>query len=348
MSRPVRAIVFTAPGDIALREFELPAPEPQHLVVETIYSTVSPGTELRNLAGTKESMGRFPTIPGYAVIGRVVEVGAAVRGWSVGEVVAAGGGEDRYPGHAWLWGGQASLHRYLPEDLIKLPEGADPWAYIFTELIAITHRGISATGPAAGESAAVIGQGMVGALAARWLMHAGVRVTATDLVPERLERARRWGAYATVDGRLEDAPDRLRAMLGTGADIVVEASASIPGAHLARRLVRQGLLRRPTHVTIRPEFARHAAIWPRLLYLATYTRTMEIIPSGAEDSEGVVVLTTLDRSREDRDAAVAAITRGWFTTGDFLAAPTPASDAPAAYRRLRDHPAEVSALSFTW
>ncbi|HYE05668.1 MAG TPA: zinc-binding dehydrogenase [Planctomycetota bacterium] len=347
MSRAVRAIVFTAPGEIALRDFALPEPEAGHLVVETIYSTVSPGTELRGLAGTKESQDRFPIVPGYAVVGRVIEVGAAVRGWSVGELVAASGGEERFPGHARLWGGHASLHRYLPEDVVKLPADADPWAYVFTELIAITHRGIAATGAAAGESAAVVGQGMVGALAARWLMHAGVRVSVTDLVPARLERARGWGAYATIEGRLDDARERLRATLGVGADIVVEASASIAGAQLARTLVRPGLMRL-AHATFRPDLARSAAIWPRLLYLATYTATMAITPSGAEDTEGALVLTTCDRSREDRDAAVAAIARGWFATADFLAAPTPASDAPAAYRRLRDRPAEVTALSFTW
>ena len=84
--------------------------------------------------------------------------------------------------------------------------------------------------PAAGDTAVVIGQGLIGSLGTRWLLRHGVRVVVTDLVLERLERAHRWGVVDAVNGREADAEARIRTSIGHGADIVVEASGSTHGA----------------------------------------------------------------------------------------------------------------------
>jgi threonine 3-dehydrogenase len=52
------------------------------------------------------------------------------------------------------------------------------------------------------------------------------RVFATDLIPERLEIARRMGAHEALDAR-DDVPGRLRALTdGDGVDVVLEMSGS--------------------------------------------------------------------------------------------------------------------------
>lgn len=347
MPRDVRAIVFPAPGSCELRTLQAADPRPDQVVVETELTTVSPGTELRVLAGALESKDRFPVIPGYSALGRVSEVGADVRGWRVGDLVAAGGGTT-VPGYTSLWGQQASWLACDPGSLVRLPEGAEIFDYALIELAAIAHRGITAAMPAAGEVAVVIGQGIIGALATRWLLRAGVRVVVTDLVPERLARANAWGVSGSVDGREPDAEARIRSLIGHGADIVVEASASIPGALLARKLLRPAMLR-GWQTGFRPDLLRNAAsIWPRLLYLATYTKTFDIIPSAAENVEGAIVLTTLDRSHEDRRAAVAALREGLVRTTEFLPAPISVAQAAETYLRLRDRPAEATAAVFSW
>ncbi len=347
MPRDIRAIVFPAPGICELRTLPAADPRPDQVVVETELTTVSPGTELRIFAGALESKGRFPVIPGYSALGRVSEVGAQVTGWRVGDLVAAGGGTV-VPGYTSLWGQQVSWLACDPSALVRLPEDGAAFDYALIELAAIAHRGVTAAMPAAGETAVVIGQGIIGALATRWLLRAGVRVVVTDLVPERLVRARAWGVDGAVDGREADAEAHIRSYIGHGADIVVEASASIPGALLARRLLRPAMLR-GWQTGFRPDLLRTAAsIWPRLLYLATYTKTFEITPSAAENVEGAIVLNTLDRSHEDRRAAVAALREGLVRTTEFLSAPIPVAQAPETYLRLRDHPAEATAAVFSW
>lgn len=44
------AIVFTGVGQAAVTETEIPSPGPGEVLVETAYTAISPGTELRCLA----------------------------------------------------------------------------------------------------------------------------------------------------------------------------------------------------------------------------------------------------------------------------------------------------------
>lgn len=53
--------------------------------------------------------------------------------------------------------------------MLKLPAGADPWHYVVTEIAAISWRGVTAAFPAPGETAVVVGQGLIGALELRFV-----------------------------------------------------------------------------------------------------------------------------------------------------------------------------------
>ena len=241
MERQIRAIVFPASGEVELRTLTLPACGPTEVVCETVYSFVSPGTELRILRGVAESKGRFPVIPGYSWVGRVIEVGAELHGWREGELVT-GRNPVFLPGITSLWGGQASHHRAEVtgyDSVLKLPDGADPWDYVAVEVSAISWRGVSAAYPAPGETAVVVGQGLIGACSARWLQHFGARVIVVDPVASRLERARRWGVAAAIDPTAGDAREAILALAPGGADIVIEASASPAGVALANAVLRQ-------------------------------------------------------------------------------------------------------------
>jgi hypothetical protein len=167
------AIVFKAPREVGFGEFELGPCGPKEIIAETIYTFVSPGTELRVLSGVKESRGRFPIIPGYSWVGRIIEVGREVKGFETGDLVT---GRNPRPitGITSLWGGQAGRHRCDVagyDAVLKLPAGADPWDYVLVEVSAVSWRGTSIASPARGETAVVVGQGLIGAFAARWLLY---------------------------------------------------------------------------------------------------------------------------------------------------------------------------------
>ena len=350
MSYPITAVVFPAPGEVEIEEFVLPPLGEEDVLVRSLYTMVSPGTELRMWGGAA----RFPFVPGYATIGEVIEVGSRVQGYRVGDLVSGRSCKRLFGEGRYNCGGHASGHHFptLGEDrAVLLPPGAEALDYVIAEISSICLRGASAARPRREETAVVIGQGLIGALAAGWLQSYGCRVVVTDLEEGRLERALARGAFAAVPGREPDAAARIQAYLNGGADLVVESSGSIPGAQLAYSLVRA----KPRSVPyVEGAFYRGEPIgsfhtlWPRLVMQASYTEEVSIHPHGFFPGEGVVLLTPGDRSLEDRQNAVAALWQGHIKAADFLDRILSPHEAPQAYQTLRDDKNRYFSVVFDW
>ena len=94
----------------------------------------------------------------------------------------------------------------------------------------------------AGESAVVIGCGGVGLNAIQGAALAGAgQIIAVDLLPEKLEVARNFGATAGLDGALADLPDAVRDLTnGLGADYVFVTVGSVAAIESAFTLIRKG------------------------------------------------------------------------------------------------------------
>ncbi|MGC8930469.1 MAG: hypothetical protein ACP5K6_02840 [Dictyoglomus sp.] len=69
-----KAIVFRGPFQLEIKEYDLRELEEGKILVKTIYTGVSPDTELRVLSG-KQKGEKFLLIPGYENVGKVVEEG---------------------------------------------------------------------------------------------------------------------------------------------------------------------------------------------------------------------------------------------------------------------------------
>ena len=347
MIKTAQAIVFENPGEVGLGEFNLKPLAPDEVVVETAYTFVSPGTELRILSGYYSQSAPFPVVPGYCVVGRVVEVGAKAKGFREGDWIS---GRTPRPlvGVGAQWGGQASAHVYatMGENRpVLLPRDCEPLDYVITEVAAIALRGVQAARPVAGESAVVIGQGIIGALSAAWLHQAGCRVAVVDLEDSRLERALKLGAAFAVRGDDEDVVARLQAFLYGGADITVEATGAIPGVKLAYQLPRRKPQSYGTDYVVEP-IHFYGGDWPRLVMQATYVDQVSHDPHSFVPGEGVTILSPQDRGIEDRQRAVEALRRGQIRSADFLDLVAPVADAPAAYEALSKR--ERFSVTFDW
>jgi 2-desacetyl-2-hydroxyethyl bacteriochlorophyllide A dehydrogenase len=346
----IKAIVYKAPGEVGVETAELGPCDDHEVLCETLYSFVSPGTELRNLSEFNKT---FPCIPGYAYVGRIVEVGRAVKGWRVGELVSGRNQPDSLnpAGIACVYGGHASHHRCVVTgncSPVKLPEGADPYDYAAVEVAAISWHGVSMASPSAGERAVVIGQGLIGGFAAKWLLNLGLQVVVVDMNAQRLERARQMGVAGAVLASEPDARERILSHFENGADIVVEASATIPGCKLAASLLRRNLEESVEQSYHLPELRSGVWKWPRLVYLATYTDTVTTHPAGLAEVEGVTVFRPSDRKVGDRQAVVEFIRRGLLRTADFVPEVTPVEQARQAYADLRVNPGKQNGVIFQW
>jgi 2-desacetyl-2-hydroxyethyl bacteriochlorophyllide A dehydrogenase len=344
----IEAITYTGVNQIEVREYALGEVGSSDIVVKTRYSMVSSGTELRVLGGQYGAKDRYPLIPGYSSVGEVVQVGAEVAGFRVGDLVSCRN-PNPVPGVNAMWGGQASLQVHVTSGEnrpVLLPAGATPLDYVTVEISAIGLRGVVAAAPRSGETAVVLGQGLIGAFSAAWLNAAGCRVIVADLEDGRLKRAEKWAA-ATVKVSDPDAEARILALCNGGADIVVECSGTPRGALLGYKLIRRKPQNYSSDYKVEPIQFYHGD-WPRLVMQANYVETVSIDPFAFFSGEGVTVLAPFDRGVEDRQMAVEHYRRGALKASDFVQSVSPHADAPAAYAALRDDKNSNFSLVFDW
>jgi 2-desacetyl-2-hydroxyethyl bacteriochlorophyllide A dehydrogenase len=90
-----KAIVFTGPLQVEVREQETPAPGPGEVLLETLVSLVSTGTESFCFRGEFEpgtswaGWVKYPFYPGYSNVGRVIALGEGVTDYQVGDRVCS-------------------------------------------------------------------------------------------------------------------------------------------------------------------------------------------------------------------------------------------------------------------
>jgi 2-desacetyl-2-hydroxyethyl bacteriochlorophyllide A dehydrogenase len=216
-------------GEAAVVETPRPTPGEGEVVVETTRSLISTGTELAELAG---KVPWDPTaeghVPGYSAVGTVVEAGPGAGEWE-GRRVAVPVGHQRYA--------LAATERCRP-----VPDGVGDEAATFFRLVEIAMNGVRRGRVDWGETVAVYGQGLVGQLALRACLVAGVRTAVgIDLADGRLDHLPDHPAVVAANPRREDPAERVREACGGPAEVVVEATASvdaIPGEFDA--LAREG------------------------------------------------------------------------------------------------------------
>jgi predicted dehydrogenase/threonine dehydrogenase-like Zn-dependent dehydrogenase len=172
---------------------------------------------------------------GYSLCGVVVEVGRGAEEFQVGQLVAAAGNE--YALHA--------EYNWIPVNLcVSVPRGVLPEHAAFGTVGAIAMHGVRRAEAQLGNTACVIGLGLVGQLVVRLLIASGVRVVGLDVIEERCRLAEKAGAMlcaAPTDQGVEAVSRALAEVTdGRGADhVLLAAGGSSNGpVEAAARLAR--------------------------------------------------------------------------------------------------------------
>ncbi len=126
--------------------------------------------------------------------------------------------------------------------LVALPEGLSFEEAAFGEPIGVALHAVSRVAPKQGDTAVVVGAGLIGLLVIQALKRAGCsRVLAVDLDKGRLELAQKLGADGGLLSSSDDVLDQVRAWIGgDGADIAMEVVGISPTIQLAVKCVRMG------------------------------------------------------------------------------------------------------------
>ncbi|HSY08604.1 MAG TPA: bi-domain-containing oxidoreductase [Steroidobacteraceae bacterium] len=166
---------------------------------------------------------------GYCNVGRVVEIGADVRGFAVGDRVVSNGP------HAEL----VAVARNL---CARIPDGVLDDEAVFTVLGAIALQGVRLAAPTLGERFVVIGLGLLGLLTVQLLRANGCRVLGIDPDTARAEVARRFGADVVLLERGEDplsVADEFSGGLGVDGVLITASTRSSDPVSQGARMCRQ-------------------------------------------------------------------------------------------------------------
>jgi threonine dehydrogenase-like Zn-dependent dehydrogenase len=241
-------------GQVVVRDEDLPPLGPGDVLVRSVCSVISPGTERSIVAATAESVSaaheyphpdyvwpqlrstavrghtRRPRLPptdaaslGYSLAGVVEQVGADVADLRPGDRIACSGSQCAY--HAEQVVVPRNLIARVPSDVAD-----EDAAHVTLGAIALeAFRRATCT---VGETLLVVGAGMLGQLLTQIARRAGVYVVAVDAEAGRRKLADGYGAMLTVPAADDDAVALVRSATdGFGADAAIVAAAG-PGSTL--------------------------------------------------------------------------------------------------------------------
>ena len=220
-------VCFTGPFTVDVASEVLRQPvEPQQLLIRSIFTLISPGTELalytQTHVGFKDPHNRwakYPFYPGYAAVGQVENVGSELQGFAPGDIV-------------FFWGQHQQYTLLSPQEapVLPVPDGV-PWECVpFARMAQIAYTAVllaTSLSLSPGAQVAVLGLGLVGNLAAQLFQIHEANVTAFDLIEQRCELAQQCGIAHTSNAAQQDPQAVIKEITGgQGAHIVVEATGS--------------------------------------------------------------------------------------------------------------------------
>ena len=179
------SVLFTAPDRVDTQRIDddIGRLRGHDVLVRARYSLISAATELACLSGT-QAWFPFPSTPGYAAVGEVLDVGAEISDLSPGDIVHYWGGHKQV----------ALVDMARPQAIcLKLPAGLPPELAPFTRMAIIAMTSLRISTIELGDFVGVLGLGTVGNLAAQLAGLQGGTVIGLDLNAGRIQLARDCG-----------------------------------------------------------------------------------------------------------------------------------------------------------
>ena len=325
-----KSILFTEPNQVELGEVELPSPGEGEVLLEIEYSCISPGTDLRTLAGMQTSAKEWPLIPGYSQVGRIIGKGPGV---SLEEGTAVFSLGTQKASVATTWGAHISHSLVAEASVYPLPEGVELLEASASKLAAISYHGSLCSGVKAGDKVAVVGLGPIGMLSAIFHQAAGARVIAFDLSAERCEAAGRMGIEAHVpEHSLQASSEQYFAK---GPDIVVDSTGVekvlADCVSMAREIPWADYDFQPTRLLLQGSYPGTFS----LDYVATFLKELSII-------------VPRDQRPCDLRAVLDKLGDGTVRIGGIISKVVPYRKGPDIFAELRANKGEILTAAIKW
>ena len=260
----MRAVVYRGINDMRVETVPVPKIGPGELLIKVATCGIC-GTDLKKIHTGSHSA---PRIFGHEMSGTIVETGAGVTRYEVGERVVVHHhvpcGNCYYcrkqtPTQCELYkkvgvtagfepsgGGFAEYIRVMDwivngRGVVRIPDGVPFEQAAFVEPLNTVLKGVKLLNLAPDDTVLVIGQGPIGLMHAALAKRTGARVLTSDLYPERHAIASRFGLKDPINAGSENVVQRVfQETDGRGADAVVLAVGGNALIKTAMDAVRPG------------------------------------------------------------------------------------------------------------
>lgn len=252
----MKALQLTTPSQFEVIEKEKPSPSSGEVLVKVAFCGIC-GSDVH---GMDNSSGRRipPMIMGHEASGVIEELGDHVSDWNTGDRVSFDSmvfcgacdfcerGETNLCDSRQVMGVSCAEFKrdgafaewvIVPARILeRIPEGLSFEEAAFTEPLAVALHAVNLVKVQQGESALVVGAGLIGLLVVQALKRAGCgEIIAIDLDRGRLDLAQKLGATAAFHS-LEDEIE----LPAGGVDMAMEVVGAGPTLDLAIKSVRKG------------------------------------------------------------------------------------------------------------
>lgn len=294
----MKALLLKAPKQLELVDLPRPGLAPGQVRVR-VRSVGVCGSDYSSIAG-KLPFTRYPIVVGHEASGEVLE--STVTAWSPTDRVLLhpilcrrddpvfASGEVHHSESTEVLG-VVSRHGAFAEETVvedymlrRMDPAVDFETAAMVEPVAVAVRVFQVGRPRQGDRVLVFGAGNIGLILIQVARALGAgRVAVTDIVPERLELARRLGADEAVDVREGVAGDRFEKQydvvidgLGTGDSVNLALAACVRGG----RIVVYGVPAGDINYPLKAAFSKDVTLATSRLYDADFGLAMRLVASG--------------------------------------------------------------------
>ncbi len=326
---------FTIPGirRIEIEEFKIEETPDDGILIENEFTAVSIGTEIYNWTMGSEPGGKpiFPKATGYCNVGRVLEVGAAVEGVSIGDRIA---GQGMHASHNIL---------RVASGFVRVPDEVESKSAAFMIMAAIALRGVRVARIQLGETVVVFGLGLVGQLCALISrVSGGVPVIGVDIDDFRVSTAAQNSCDLAIN---PDQVDDLRADISEicpddGANVILECTGkpmvyplATSLACLGGRLVAVGSPRGTVEMDFFPDI---------------HCREVSIFGAHQGRTPKKDHLHYRFHRERERQLVMELMASGRLPISNLITHEFEPNDCQRVYTMLADNPQKVLGVIFSW
>lgn len=322
---PGHRITFTSKGKVEILSFDAGRPQKGQVLVETIVSAVSPGTELSRLYDFHLSPRPYPQNTGYLTCAKILELGEEVNGFDLNALYIVN------MGHL--------SHLCVPaSSLVKVPVGVSAEAAAYTNLMTVSLRAVRQAEIQLGSSVLIFGLGLIGQFAQLFSrLNGATRVVCLDPCEKRRDIALRSGIKHVFNPADIELEKKLKEITTNGQfDAVFDSTGVASVVSTLPKYVKTFgnlIILGGVHKLVEMD-----------LYTHVQKRSLRLIGAGSPDPHNY----PFDNEEKNQQTILDLLQNGSLDIKPLITDIVPLEQAPEMYRILQEEKDKALGVIFKW